>query len=208
MYEHDGGHDRSTPLHEERLDAVATVLISSGASSVIDLGCGPGALLQRLLVERRFSHLLGVDTSAAALMVAERRLDAISPAEERRWSLEHASFMEPARQWRRFEAAAMVETVEHVPPGDLSRLERSVFALTRPELVVITTPNRDYNVHFGLRDDEFRHPDHRFEWSRAKFHRWARGVAERNGYTVRLQDVGRADALLGAPSQMAVFTLQ
>ncbi|HEX8723525.1 MAG TPA: hypothetical protein VF736_23115, partial [Pyrinomonadaceae bacterium] len=74
--------------------------------------------------------------------------------------------------------------------------------------VVLTTPNVEYNAKFGgLPAGGFRHRDHRFEWTRAEFEDWARGVAERHGYSARFLPVGDEDARLGAPTQMAVFTL-
>jgi hypothetical protein len=70
----------------------------------------------------------------------------------------------------------------------------------------VTTPNADYNVRFAdLPAGRFRHPDHRFEWTRAQFAEWAAGVAERRGYAVTLAPIGDEDAEVGAPSQMAVF---
>jgi hypothetical protein len=71
--------------------------------------------------------------------------------------------------------------------------------------VVITTPNREYNTLLGLRPDEFRHPDHRFEWERRRFEGWSRGVARRNGYSVEFDGVGPANAWFGSSTQMAVF---
>jgi hypothetical protein len=73
----------------------------------------------------------------------------------------------------------------------------------------VTTPNADYNARYeGLRGGGFRHPDHRFEWTRAEFSGWAAAVADRHGYVVRLTGIGDVDPDLGAPSQLAVFTRQ
>ena len=50
-----------------------------------------------------------------------------------------------------------------------------------------------------------RHRDHRFEWRRHEFQRWAERVARRFGYRFEVTDLGPADPVHGAPSQMAVF---
>lgn len=189
-----------TDLHEERLDAVMQVLRESGAATVLDLGCGSGALLQRLAADPRFTRIVGIDQSLSALVEAEQALPA-----DARLSLQHGSFAVADAGLAGFDAAAMVETIEHVAPGHLSQVEKAVFAGLRPRVVVLTTPNRDYNEVLGLADGEVRHPGHRFEWGRAKFRSWAQGVADRNGYRVRCQDVGLADPLHGAATQMAVF---
>jgi hypothetical protein len=57
-----------------------------------------------------------------------------------------------------------------------------------------------------MAEGALRHPDHRFEWSRAEFEHWALSVAGAHGYEVRFEGIGQADAEHGAPTQMAVFT--
>jgi hypothetical protein len=71
---------------------------------------------------------------------------------------------------------------------------------------VLTTPNREYNVKWEtLEAGHFRHPDHRFEWTRHEFQDWAKGITARFGYTVRFVPVGPEDEKLGAATQMAIF---
>lgn len=76
----------------------------------------------------------------------------------------------------------------------------------RPGFVLVTTPNNEWNDLLGVPPWGFRHPDHRFEWPRARFAAWARGVAGRNGYRVTLHGIGTAHPLLGCPTQMAVYS--
>jgi small RNA 2'-O-methyltransferase len=197
------GHQTTgTGLHDARLDAVLAALHRHAAATVLDLGCGAGALLDRLAADDRFARIVGIDGSAAALDHATR---ATAGAADR-VTLLNASFLDPHPALAGFDAAVLVESLEHVHPAELSRLEHAVFAVLRPALVVLTTPNRDYNVHLGLADGELRHPDHRFEWSRARLRAWADGVAGRRGYRAAYQDVGSVDAYLGAPTQLAAFT--
>jgi hypothetical protein len=80
-----------------------------------------------------------------------------------------------------------------------------VFRRARPATVIVTTPNRDYNVLHGMPEDALRHPDHRFEWGRARFRGWAFGTARRNGYAAHFDDIGDVDPLLGGSTQMATF---
>ena len=88
----------------------------------------------------------------------------------------------------------------------LAAFERAVFEFARPGMVVLTTPNREYNVTWeNVGADRLRHPDHRFEWTRREFRDWAEGIAERFGYAVRFLPIGPVDETLGPPTQMAVF---
>ena len=99
--------------------------------------------------------------------------------------------------------------VEHLDPPRLSAFERVLFEFARPAAVVLTTPNAEYNVKWEtLPAGNFRHRDHRFEWTRAEFRAWAERVADRFGYVVRFLPVGPEDPVVGPPTQLGVFTLR
>lgn len=98
--------------------------------------------------------------------------------------------------------------IEHVELDRLPAVERVIFEFARPKTVIVTTPNRDYNVKFThLTANQFRHSDHRFEWTRAEFNQWCQQVAQTFGYQVTLQPIGEVDADLGSVTQMGVFRL-
>jgi 3' terminal RNA ribose 2'-O-methyltransferase Hen1 len=190
-------------LHELRLDTVLRELLHCGARSVLDLGCGSGELLLRLAREAQFDRIVGIDTSAQALGDARSLLQIALAG---RVELVEASFAVPDARFTGFDAAALVETIEHVDAQRLASVERAVFGSYRPATVVITTPNSEYNPIYGTPAGSFRHPDHRFEWPRAKFRAWTRGAAARNGYRVAFGDIGEPDPELGASTQMAVLS--
>ncbi|MQA89801.1 MAG: methyltransferase domain-containing protein [Gemmatimonas sp.] len=195
----------TTELHQERLDAVAEVIAASGARNVVDLGCGTGLLLERLAGHAQFDSLAGMDASPEAIATARDRLRSAVQESGERVSLFIGSFAQPHPELDGYHAAAMVETIEHVPPEQLSKIERVVFEYWAPDVIVMTTPNREYNPLLGVPEGSLRHPDHRFEWSRAKFQRWAEGVAERCGYRAEFRGIGRKDPLAGSATQMAIF---
>ena len=201
--------EKPLSLNEQRLAAVLAALRASGAASVLDLGCGEGRLLTLLQPERTFTRILGMDVSPATLQIAVRRLhyDRFTEAQRARLSLVQGSLLYRDKRLEGFDAAALVEVVEHLDPPRLRAAERVVFEFARPGTVIVTTPNRDYNPKWEtLPAGKFRHRDHRFEWSRAEFQAWAGGVAERFGYTARFLPVGPEDTALGAPTQMGIFT--
>jgi small RNA 2'-O-methyltransferase len=193
-------------LHEERLDAVVRHLRKNGCRSVVDLGCGGGALLERLLAEPTITRLVGIDLSLESLAAAEQRLRGQTGSGDR-LSLRHGSVTEPHPDLTGFDAATLVETIEHLPPAHLSRLEHAVFVGMQPRVVVLTTPNREYNELLGTPAGALRHPDHKFEWDRARFRSWATGVARRTGYRVVFEAIGAGNAWLGSPTQLARFLL-
>jgi 3' terminal RNA ribose 2'-O-methyltransferase Hen1 len=193
-------------FHELRLDTVLRELLRCGARSVLDLGCGGGELLLRLAREAQFCRIVGVDISVDVLRAARELLQAEPGALAQRVELVEASFAVSDARFAGFDAAALVETIEHIDAHRLSSVERAVFGSFRPATVVITTPNSEYNPIHGAPAGSFRHPDHRFEWPRAKFRDWARGVAGRNGYRAAFGDIGEPDPDLGGPTQMAVLS--
>lgn len=200
--------ERPMSLHDIRLGTVLAVLKESGARSILDLGCGEGRLLEMLVADRQFSQILGIDVSMAALDRAQRRLrlDRLPPLVAQRLALAHSSLLYRDKRLDGFDAAAVVEVVEHLDPPRLTAFERHIFGHARPGHVVVTTPNREYNVLFpDMPEGKLRHKDHRFEWTRTEFQAWAEAVAERHGYEVRLAGVGPEDEKVGPPSQMAVF---
>jgi len=206
-----GGEAAPAPrasLHDQRLAAVAAELRELGARRVLDLGCGEGRLIRLLLGEPQFEAILGVDVSSRALAIARERLERLAPRQQARVTLLQGALTYRDERLRGFDAAAVVEVIEHLDPPRLGAFERALFEAARPGAVVLTTPNAEYNVRFAaLRPGGLRHADHRFEWTRAEFRAWAERVAARFGYAVRVAAVGPEDPEVGAPSQLATFTL-
>lgn len=201
---------REQTLHEQRLGAVLSVIRASGAQSVVDLGCGEGKLLREILADKQFTNILGMDVSVRSLEIAHRRLklDRLPSMQRDRIRLHHGALTYRDETLAGFDAAGIVEVIEHLDPARLSAFERVVFQHARPRTVVLTTPNSEYNVMWeSLPAGEMRHGDHRFEWTRAEFQDWANRVAQQFNYAVRFLPVGPEDGSVGAPSQMAVFRL-
>jgi 3' terminal RNA ribose 2'-O-methyltransferase Hen1 len=196
-------------LHQQRLGAVMAVLHSSGAKRVLDLGCGEGRLLRMLLQDKAFEQIVGLDVSYRTLEIARERLhiERLPPRQKQRITLIHGALTYRDRRLEGYDAAAVVEVIEHLDSSRLAAFERVLYEFAKPGTVVVTTPNAEYNVKFEtLPAGKFRHKDHRFEWKRAEFQTWAASVAERFGYTVRFLPIGPEDPVLGAPTQMGVFS--
>jgi 3' terminal RNA ribose 2'-O-methyltransferase Hen1 len=200
--------ERPLSLNEQRLGAVLAALRGSSARRVLDLGCGEGKLLRELLKDKQFEEIVGMDVSIRTLETARDRLkpDRLPERQAARIKLVHGSLIYRDRRLEGFDAAAVVEVIEHLDPPRLAAFERVLFEFARPGTVVLTTPNREYNVTWeNVGAEKLRHPDHRFEWTRREFHDWAGGIAGRFGYAVRFLPVGPVDETLGPPTQMAVF---
>ena len=209
---------RSTPeekleaparLHDRRLDAVVQAIRASGGAIVADLGCGEGRLLERLVRERWVHKLFGLDPAVRELEWAAKRLklnEAGGPPEGR-ITLLHGSLTYRDSRWAEADVAVLVEVIEHLDEDRLPLVERIVFGEIAPKTIIVTTPNADHNALFSsLAAGAFRHPDHRFEWSRAEFKAWTAKIGETYGYAAEISGIGDEHAALGAPTQMAVLT--
>ena len=195
-------------LWEQRIGSITSALRSKQAKTVVDLGCGEGKLLSALLHDRAFERIVGVDVSWRALEIAAKRLhiDQLPPMQRSRLELLHGSLMYKDKRLNGFDAAVVAEVIEHFDPPRLAAFERVLFENARPGMALITTPNAEYNPLFPLLPSgRFRHKDHRFEWTRSEFQRWATDNADRFGYKVRFVPIGASDPIAGPPTQMGVF---
>ena len=156
----------------------------------------------------QFQRIVGVEVSDEALAVARRELAPRIGDEEGRVSLISASYLDDKLQLADFDAAVLVETIEHLDPRRLSMLERTLFVAHRPATIVVTTPNREYNVLYGVEAGEVRDPDHRFDGTRIKLRAWAFRIFREYGYRVTfgLGNIGEAPPAFGTPTQAARFT--
>jgi 3' terminal RNA ribose 2'-O-methyltransferase Hen1 len=196
-------------LNEQRLGTVLAALKQTGAKRVLDLGCGEGRLLQLLLKDKQFEEIIGMDVSYRSLEIAQDRLnlERLPTMQRNRIKLLHGSLIYRDKRLAGYDAASVVEVIEHLDPPRLAAFERVLFECARPKHVIVTTPNAEYNVKWEtLPAGQFRHKDHRFEWTRAEFRAWANRVAEKHGYSVRFVPVGPEDPDVGSPTQMAIFS--
>jgi 3' terminal RNA ribose 2'-O-methyltransferase Hen1 len=209
----EGDDEKTVPeqkirVHDMRLQAVRDELLQSNAKRIVDLGCGEGKLLKLLLAEKQFEYILGMDVSYRSLEIAKDKLKIgrLPPKQQQRIQLIHGSLTYRDKRIEGYDAAAMVEVIEHLDEPRLAALEKVLFEYAKPALVIITTPNGEYNIKFAnFAEGQMRHADHRFEWTRNEFKTWGDRIAEKYNYQVDYKPIGEEDAEVGALSQMAVF---
>ena len=201
---------RPVRLHDQRLDRVADILAQRNVNRVLDIGCGEGKLVRRLLKHPGFTEIIGVDPSLRSLKKAHESfyLDETSEGVSDRLTFQLGSMTYADRRLRGFDAATLVEVIEHIDPARLVALRRNLFGDARPTLVIITTPNADYNAMYeSLTAGEYRHDDHRFEWTRAEFAQWCGQVAKDFDYQFEIEPLGPVNEDVGAPSQLVIFSI-
>jgi len=203
--EEEAAVEQPLSLNQQRLDAVVAVLKNKGAKRVVDLGCGQGNLLKKLTKDGSFHKITGVDVSYRALEIADERLERLPSYHS--VQLIQGALTYKDKRFMGYDAAAVVEVIEHLDLSRLSAFERVLFEFAQPQTVVLTTPNIEYNVKFpSLAPGKLRHQDHRFEWTREEFQSWAKEVAKKFSYNVEFQSVGDEEPEVGSPTQMGIFS--
>jgi 3' terminal RNA ribose 2'-O-methyltransferase Hen1 len=194
-------------LNQQRMESVVAVLKANSVQKIVDLGCGEGKLLKLLLKEPTFSEILGMDVTYRALEYAQERvLERLPSHQKGRLQLIQGSLTYRDARIAGYDAATVIEVIEHMELDRLPAFERVLFEFAQPRLAIVTTPNVEYNVKFeNLPTGKLRHPDHRFEWTRAEFQNWAQGISDRYKYSVSFGSIGDIDTEVGSPTQIAIF---
>ena len=198
------------PLNTQRMEAVKNAVLESGAVSVLDIGCGEGKLTSILLRETQIKRITAADVSVSVLEKAKQKLnfDRMQPYLKDKLTLIQASLMYKDKRFEGFDAACVVEVIEHMDEGRIPLFEKVLFGCAKPKTVIVTTPNKEYNDNYPtLENGTLRHKDHRFEWTREEFRNWCRHICKEFGYTVNYQNIGETDEKCGSPTQMGVFTI-
>jgi 3' terminal RNA ribose 2'-O-methyltransferase Hen1 len=202
--------EKPISLNQQRLEIVVNTLKDIGAKRIIDLGCGEGKLIKKLLSDRQFIEIVGVDVDYRSLEIARKKLkvDLITLEQQQRIKLLHGSLTYKDKRLFGYDAATVIEVIEHLDEFRLNTFAQILFQFIRPKTIIVTTPNREYNIKFpSLPTGKLRHPDHRFEWTRNEFKTWCDRAAKEYNYQVQFYSIGTKDNLVGAPTQMAVFEL-
>lgn len=199
--------ERMPRLHDARLQAVCDALVASGATSVIDLGCGEGKLLKLLWPKSQFRKLSGMDVSTHCLEIAADKLhlQRFSGTDTPRLTLFQGSLLYADTRLKGYDAAALVEVIEHLEEDRLQTAVQVVFGNAMPATVIVTTPNKEWNQVFGENEERMRHTDHRFEWTRAQFAEWCEAICKQYDYECSISPLGEEVADWGAPTQMGLF---
>ena len=196
-------------LNQQRMETVIAVLKAHGVHKIVDLGCGEGKLLKLLLKEPTFQSVLGMDVTYRALEIAQQRvLEKLPPHQKGRLQLIQGSLNYRDARIAGYDAATVIEVIEHMELDRLMAFERVLFEFAKPKMAIVTTPNVEYNVKFeNLPVGKFRHPDHRFEWTRIEFQTWSQHISSKYNYSVEFSSIGSIDPEVGSPTQMAIFTI-
>ncbi|XP_008702201.1 small RNA 2'-O-methyltransferase isoform X1 [Ursus americanus] len=200
------------PVYEQRYYFVKNLVNQHGLKKIADLGYGDATLLWMLKYHRCVECLVGVDIAAQPFEWGGGRLSPgvggfIIPRElDLTITLYRGSVVQKDSRLRGFDLITCIELIEHLDSEDLAKFPEVVFGYFSPGMVVISTPNSEFNPLFPA--STFRNPDHRFEWDRKQFQTWALDVGKLYSYSVEFTGVGDPPAgaeHVGYCTQIGVF---
>lgn len=201
--------ERKLKLNDQRYGSVLSILKAENAKTVIDLGCGDGKFLKTIMGESQFSKITGMDVSIHSLEIAKERLklDDLPKIKREKIELFQGSLLYRDKRIGGYDAVTVIEVIEHLDRPRLKAFERVVFEFCEARIIIISTPNREYNILWeDFDENKLRHNDHRFEWTRDEFQTWAKKLSSMYGYSVRFVSIGPINPEYGSPTQAAVFT--
>lgn len=202
------------PVYIQRYDAVKRLINESGSKRVLDIGCSEGKLLTAIRIHcSKVEMIVGIDIDKEILrenrfrtkpLMAEYLKKRDTPL---KMALFQGSVATPDTRFSNCDFISCIEVIEHLHEEELAAFPIAVFGVYRPDFVALSTPNVDFNVLFPNMVG-FRHPDHKFEWTRQEFRDWCNICSETYGYAVEFSFIGygpEGTENLGGCTQMAVF---
>ncbi|NWV20212.1 HENMT methyltransferase, partial [Origma solitaria] len=183
------------PLHKQRHQFVKDLVEKFKPKKVADLGCADCSLLRMLKFCSYIEVLAGLDICASVMKEKMHTLsplpvDYLQPSERTLTiTLHHGSVAHKDPCMLGFDLVTCIELIEHLEESELKKFPEVVFGFMAPKIVVISTPNSDFNPLLpGVM--LYRHPDHKFEWNQAQFQSWALETARCYDYSVEFTGVG------------------
>lgn len=62
----------------------------------------------------------------------------------------------------------LLEVIEHIPKAMHATLIKNILSL-QPDILIVTTPNIEFNKFFNMQPGQLRDADHKFEFNSAEF---------------------------------------
>jgi 3' terminal RNA ribose 2'-O-methyltransferase Hen1 len=173
--------------------------------TIVDLGAGEGRLSVQLGYVEGVQEILSIEPSNKARIKAIERFEQVIKTDGyvKPQSLPGSLFYYDSRLQNK-DIIILCEVIEHIEEDRLPKIFETILNDYRPKTLIVTTPNQEYNVVYEM-EEEIRHEDHRFEWTRPQFSESVNEWTQNTPYHVSMQGIGEEHPTYGHPTQMAIF---
>lgn len=175
-------HVRRHRMMVQQVEAYLAARTGPEEVHVLDYGCGELALSRLLLatVDPTRVRVSAIDADADAMRRGLRGLRG-------RLTAVHGDVCAPAQldKWaRKVDVLLSCEVIEHMEAPERRALINVITKALRPRLLLLSTPNVAWNANIPHMLTQYRHPDHRIEYTRDQFEDEVLRPVQRSGYTV------------------------
>ena len=208
------------PLYIQRYQKAFDIISENynTITKIADFGCAEGKFVRRLKKLAAVQHIACIDCDDFSLE------ECLYEARPLTWdfifgrptalqiSVYKGSVGQRDSCLKGFDAITCIELIEHLTADVLSELPQNIFGFIEPKVVIITTPNIEYNVLFPELNNssKLRHWDHKFEWNRSQFTSWCQSIVDSYPqYTYEMTGVGEPPNHMkdiGFCTQIAIFS--
>lgn len=145
------------PLYFERYNAILDEIRKVNLFRILDMGCGDGKLINYLICKEPQLEITGIDNSSKSLRKASKLI------QSDRVQLINRSFLIYSPAFKCNEIIVLSEVIEHLQAVELALLFQIIFDKYCPKFLIITTPNKSYNINYKTLYNGLRHSSHVFE---------------------------------------------
>lgn len=148
--------------HKQRINFVLSELEID--RDVIDYGCGEGRYVKPIIKHiSKTNRYIGFDIDDEVAKKAKKKVKHLNDGDVEHIIITKLDDLLGITDGNEDSNIVLSEVVEHMKYGDAVGLIKNILSLFKPNKLIITTPNKDFNKFYYLEEDEFRHDDHKFE---------------------------------------------
>jgi 3' terminal RNA ribose 2'-O-methyltransferase Hen1 len=206
QHNHNKDESQKVRLNDLRYEHILNYIKTlPNKETIVDLGAGEGRLSVQLGFVEGVEEILSIEPSNRSRIKAIDRFEQVIKTDGyvKPLSLPGSLFYYDSRLQNK-DIIILCEVIEHIEEDRLPKIFETILNDYRPKTLLVTTPNQEYNVLYEM-EEEMRHDDHRFEWSRTQFAKNVKEWTQNYPYQVSIQGIGEEHPTYGHPTQMAIF---
>ncbi|EAY04259.1 hypothetical protein TVAG_390290 [Trichomonas vaginalis G3] len=193
------------PLNSQRYNTALQEAVKDNVKFIIDLGCNETDFL--FYVSRNpqcVKFMIGIDKDKFILRRGYQTLQrfqmhSVDTTQSTPIYLKQDDITQLSddivNKFKNCPYVTMIEVIEHLPLESVDKAMDCILGKLQPQKVFLTTPNIEYNsvineFYGNTRPYQFRHRDHKFEWTRKEFSEYVSKLTSKYDYDATVSGIG------------------